>query len=341
MLREEVFEQLLATGGERSAFRYAACGLADSACSTGDGVHVSPMGCGHRLCPRCGRQRGRPMINRIFQWLAAAPHQDIFSVCLTQKVIRGERLAKARVRMREKEAEYLAVLKERGLISGASCAHIVWSVPGGGWHYHVHLLLELPAASWDSDELLALWKSVAAPEVVQIGADGARLVVAAGPADPSVLGNGVDPDFWSDSKGGLAAAVQYPVRDIAQGISAVRCGGDRERVRECVAVLLKHAKGWKLRRTYGQWRKKAPPLPEPTSQPVEITDNPAKKAACPGSPAQPVRLGTIHRLSRMAAKGDRQARGVFRLLELSSRNDTEFGKRFVAFCRAAAGSVDT
>src|SRR6185436_2019831 len=39
MLREEVFEQILAVSGERSAFRYAACGLADSIVAAEGGAH--------------------------------------------------------------------------------------------------------------------------------------------------------------------------------------------------------------------------------------------------------------------------------------------------------------
>lgn len=329
MLREEVTAAILAERGAKSAVRYALCGYGDLLVKDSTGVHTAPMGCGHRLCPRCGRTKGRPMIKRIFQWLAAVDHGDVFTMVLTQRIRRGESLPDARKRMCVKELQYLETLKAAGLISGASCAHMVWSQNARGWHYHVHLLLELPKGEWSPRRLRALWRGLMWGQNIQCQPRSSSLVAAAGSPDGSLLDSDGDPDFWSEKKSGLAAAVQYPVRDIAQGVSAKRIGADREQVRECVAVLLKNAKGWKLRRTFGQWRKAAPvpPSVEPT-----VEEGAAAKAAAP-APVKAKNFGTVHRCMREARAGCESMRLAFGYLEHSVRNDTDFGKRFVAFCR--------
>lgn len=345
MLREEVTKAILRRNGERSAFRYAACGLGDRMVKDARGIHVAPMGCGHRLCTRCGRSKGRPLIKRIFGWLAAVEHGDIFTMCLTQRVIEGESLPDARKRMCKFEQEYLAWLKDLGMISAVSVAHCPWSDFGNGWHYHVHLLIELPS-TWRSDRgacmtprrLRAMYRLLRWSESVQCKAASSTRVCPAGPADPSLLDGSCDPDFWSERSEGLAKSVQYPIRDIAQGISAKRMGGNREKVAECVDVLLTKAKGWKLRRTLGQWRKKAPEL-APKAKPEEAApaaDGAAGSGTAPCSPGgKPVVYGTVHRCARFAAKGDENLRVLFRALEAGNRNDTDFGKRLLAFCRAA------
>lgn len=341
MLREEVTKAVLKKHGERAAFRYAACGLGDLMVKDARGIHVAPKGCGHRLCPRCGRTKGRPLIKRIFGWLAAKEHGDIFTMCLTQRVIEGEALPDARVRMTKHEQEYLAWLKDLGMISAVSVAHVVWSEFSRGWHYHVHLLIEMPS-SWRTSRgacmtprrLRAMYRLLRWSESVQAKSKSASRVCTAGLADPTLLDGTCDPDFWTERSDGLAKAVQYPVRDIAQGISAKRMGGDRDQVAVCVDVLLNKAKGWKLRRTYGQWRKKAPELP-PKAKP----EGEGEKAAAVVAPGgKPVVFGTVHRCARFAAKGDESLRVLFRALEAGNRNDTDFGKRLLAFCRAACAN---
>lgn len=269
------------------------------------------------------------MVQRLFQWLGAVEHGDIFTMCLTQRVKAGRSLKDSRAALAVREREYLDCLRDRGMISAASCSHIVWSQSSQGWHFHAHLLIEMPKGAIDAEWLLSLWKDVGGPDVQLSTREQSSLVVGAGPADPALLTENSCLDFWTESKGGLAKAVQYPVRDIAQGFTAEKLGGDPRRVAECVAVLLKHAVGWKLRRTYGQWRKKAPVVAVAAETKSDQTASTA--SAAPG-PA-PMRLGAVHRLARAARQGDSHAREIFRQLERSIRNDTLFGKRFVALCR--------
>lgn len=348
MLREEVTKAILKRHGERSAFRYAACGLGDRMVKDAKGPHVAPMGCGHRLCPRCGRSKGRPIVKRVFGWLAAKEHGDIFTMCLTQRVREGESLPEARARMTRFEQEYLAWLKDLGMTSGVSVAHTPWSEFANGWHYHVHLLIEMPSsfrtsrgACMTPRRLRAMYRLLRWSESVQVKAASASLVTRAGPADPTLLDGSCDLDMWSERSEGLAKAVQYPVRDIAQGISAKRMGNNRERVAECVDVLLTKAKGWKLRRTVGQWRKKAPDL-APKAKPEEAASEAGGAAAAASAPCspggKPIVYGTVHRCARFAAKGNEELRVLFRALEAGNRNDTDFGKRLLAFCRAACAN---
>lgn len=340
ILREEVTKVLLSTLGEKAAFRYAACGFGDVLVKDKSGTHVAPMGCGHRLCPRCGRLKGRPIIKRIMGWLGAVDHGDIFTMVLTQRVLQGESLSDARARMIPREQEYLKWMRDLGATSMASCTHAIWSEGADGWHYHCHLLLEFPRGCAGPTgraitplSLRAMWRSMRWGDSVQCRRLSSQLVCGAGSADPALLDGSVDPDMWSEQTTKLAKQVQYPVRDIAQGISAKRMGGNRERVAECVASFMVQGKGWKLRRTYGNWRKQ-PPAP-----PAKVVQ--AESAAASSAPAVPkvkaVCFGTVHRCARMAMKGDRQMQLLFHALEGAVRNDTDFAKRCVEFCRMASG----
>lgn len=286
------------------------------------------------------------MIKRIMTWLGLVEHGNIFTMCLTQRVQSGEPLAAARRRMVKHEAEYLRWLKDLGLVSGASCAHPVWSESSRGWHYHVHLLLEFPREWRDTRgrpmtprRLRAMYRLLRWGQSVQVRKPSSSLVVGAGLADIALADGSTDPDFWTEQKSGLAAAVQYPVRDIAQGISAKRMGGNRDQVAACVTELLHNAKGWKLRRTFGQWRKKPPERPQAAPAAPERVPGEAEKAvsaAAPPGAAKVQVFGTVHRCSRQAARGDQLSQLLFVALEASCRNDTDFGKRFVSFCRQAA-----
>lgn len=337
--RSEVARQLIGVKGEKAAMRFALCGCGDHVVSDGAKTWIAPRGCGHKLCPRCGRKSGRRLVRRLASWLAAADHGDIFTLCLTQRTDPDESLVEARDRMTPKLRRVQDRLKRAGVLAGMRAVHIVASSVGPGWHYHVHLLLEFPAGVTNAEKLRALYVDAALPEFVQCGEDAARLVVAAGAAIPEAAEDDGQMDFWRESRSAVMRAIQYPVRDLAQGLTAARLGKDGARLAECVGELLKKSSGWKLRQTFGRWRKPAPVLSSPAvvevpSEPPPVSSSPAAKRVMAAG-GKDTGLGTVPRLYSRARKGDREAGSIFRDLEATVSNSSEFSRRFVAFCRRA------
>lgn len=338
-LRGPVLEALISSRSTATALRYAMCGFSDRIVRGEGGAEVHARGCGHRLCPRCGRRRGGKYSRRIMGWLGYEDHGDILSICITHRVIPGESLAAARTRMAGKQRKFMRWLTRAGMVGAMTVAHVVWSLKRGGWHYHVHVLAEMPAGTMTEDRILAGWKEAAAPEWVSTDEKQRRLVCAAGPAMKELRDDAGDPDFWVEAASAVAKSVQYPLRDIVQGVSQWRLGGDPERVNACAAELVQTASGWKMFRAWGRWRHKCPAAGaaavkvEPEVKPPE-EDGAGKKKAAPGGPEV---MGTVSRVWREARKGSVAARAVFRQLEGTVRHNTKFARRFVWFCRHAQG----
>lgn len=337
--RRTVAQALIEKGSPKTALRFALCGAADHVVTDGTGTWIVPRGCGHKLCPRCGRKSGRRMVRRLCQWIGAEAHGDIFTLCCTQRTDPDETLVAARARMVPKVRRLLRVLKSMGMTAGMRADHIVASGAGRGWHYHVHLLLEFPGGRMTPDVLRRLYVEAAGREFVQAEEDASRLVVAAGPAIPEALTEDGQMDFWREARSAILRAIQYPVRDLAQGLTASRLGKDGERLRECVGTLLRDSSGWKLRHTFGRWRK-APVLPAAgesdgveADQRTESTSGAAKRVRAAGGKA--TGLGSVIFLYRQARTGDVGAKEVFRDLEGCVANASEFARRYVDFCRRA------
>lgn len=326
---------LLDAKGAKLAFRYACCGRGDQVVKSVEGMHVAPRGCGHRLCPRCGRRRGGKYAKRILGWLGHEAHGDLWSVVLTQRVRRGESLREARDRMAPKQRRYMRWLTRRGMTAGMTVVHVVWSKGREGWHYHTHVLAELPGGSATAADLLSGWVAAAKGEEVVTSEGQARLVVGAGAAVAELRDDAGDTDFWHESHGPVAKAIQYPMRDLAQGLSAWRLGGDEDRIRSTAAELLKSGTGWKLFRAWRRWRKACPAAAAVAEPAVELAGDDAAPAAPAGAKAEGI--GTVHNLWKRARGGEDYARSVFRALEPSVRNASDFARRFVRYCRAATG----
>lgn len=333
-LRRVVTRLLLDEKGAKYAFRYAACGSGDVAVGDAAGAHVEPRGCGHRLCPRCGRRRGGKYAQRVLGWLGHESHGDVWSVVLTQQVRAGESLRDARDRLGVKQRRFMRALTGIGMVGAMTAAHVVWSKGANGWHYHTHVLVELPGGRVTAAELLERWVDAAKGEYVQVSDEQARLVVGAGGPIVELVDDDGNPDFWSESRGPVAKAVQYPLRDLAQGVSGWRLGGDAERVEATAREILRSSVGWKLLRAWGRWRKACPAAlaAKAVEEAGEEGDTDGKAS---GVVTREEGLGTVHRLYWQARAGSVYARDVFRLLEPSVRNASDFAKRFVAFCRSA------
>lgn len=246
---------------------------------------------------------------------------------LTQRVVKGESLKAARARMAPKQRSYMRWLTRRGLIGAMTAVHVVWSTRAEGWHYHVHILVELPAGTMTLRELLDQWVKEGGEGEHRVGEKQARMVVSAGGPIVELREDGGDTDFWSESPSAVARSVQYPLRDLASGVNASKLGGDREQMDKCARELVRDAQGWKMFRAWGDWRQPPPPPPS------EEKSDEQEKADAPAAPGSADPLGTVGRLWRRARAGDEVVREVFRRLEASVKNDSDFGVRLVRYCR--------
>jgi hypothetical protein len=163
-------------------------------------------------------------------------------------------------------------------------------------------------------------------------------VRSAGPAIEALREDGGDPEFWKESRDVAARAVQYPLRDLAQGVSATRLGGDPGKIEAAARELVTTAAGWKLFRAWGTWRKACPAALAADGAAVKgeaktAEDEGKAKAAAPGSPGSP--LGTVRQVWFAARRGEVWAREAFADFERTVSNASDFAKRFVRYCRLA------
>lgn len=335
-VRRAVVRTLLKTRSVALAFRYAACGLGDMLSRGESGVYCSPRGCGHRLCPRCGRKRGGRYARRIMGWLAYEPHGDLWSIVLTQRVVAGEALTSAKNRMARKHRMFMRWATRIGMAGGMSTTHIVWSRRKDGWHYHVHCLMDVPEGLTSKAGLWEKWREICNGEPPEDAGDAVRLVAGAGGPILSLREDKGDPEFWRESRDTSARAVQYPMRDVAQGISASRLGGDPERMEKAAEELVVAAAGWKLFNAWGRWAKACPAAlaADSAAAPGEAAtavDEGEKKKPAPG-PAKES-LGTVRSVWFAARRREPWAVQALKEFEGTVSNASEFAKRFVRWCR--------
>jgi hypothetical protein len=257
-------------------------------------------------------------------------------MCLTQRIDPREDLAAVRARMAPKQRAFMRWATGQGMTAGMTAVHCTWSPRSNGWHYHVHVLAEFAAGVMNKDRILDKWQAIDPDARVDRDGDQARLVCAAGAKIVELEADSGDADFWHESPAQLAKAVQYPLRDLVQGITAWRLGGDADQLRECATQLVRQAAGWKMFRAWGRWRKSAPDVE------VKADETEGTETEAAASPAKPEPLGTVGRMWRAARMGDTTAKEAFRALERSARNASDFSQRLVKYCRFAwAGLVSS
>ena len=338
VVRQAVVEVLLKARTPKAAFRFAACGLGYTLVRDPGGVHCSPRGCGHRLCPRCGRKRGGRYARRICGWLGYRAHGDLWSVVLTQRVVKGEGAKVCYSRLAPKVRAWMRWATNRGLAGAMTTTHVVWSKRADGWHIHTHVFVEMEAGSVTRDELWEKWNEVSVGECAKPLDEGWRLVRAAGPMIGALKDDQGDPEFWKESRDDVARSVQYPLRDMSQGVSAWRMGGDPVKVEAACMQMVTELHGAKLFRAWGAWRKACPEAlaAEAAERGADEQggkeDGDAGKAA-PGKSGVP--LGTVRSVWFRARKGVSWARQAMKDFESSVSNSSEFARRFVLYCRAA------
>lgn len=272
------------------------------------------------------------MVRRIFRWLARAPHGDIFTMCCTQKVVKGEPLAAARDRFVKRLTPYLAKLKREGMTAGMLTTHIVWSRRSEGWHYHVHLVVQADHNVLSTASLINWWADTGGAEAKNVSSMQSRLIVVAGDPIESLEHDDGQPLFWKESNVTVARSIQYPVRDMLQGVTMFRLGGDPGAIESKMEELYAASTQWKMRRTLGQWRK-VPPLAAPAPvKDVEGADD--GDAGASSAPCKKSLVGTVSKIWKSARAGNFAARMILKELEASIANSTEFSKRFILFCRS-------
>lgn len=273
-------------------------------------------------------------------------------MCFTQRAIVGEPVKAARARLARKVRAFMRWASTQGLVAGMTVHHA--GVSGhpktlGAWHYHVHGLLEFPGGRFHTErrpyketthevsaEMERRWQEIGERFGEGLSPLFNHRLTAAGPCIESLRQDSGDPDFWSESKDVAARIIQYPMRDLAQGITAWRIGGDAAVMGEKVRELVKDGRGWKMRRAWGAWRKRCPQeLEAAVAAEKDAAEEEAEEGKESAPPAAAKPLGTMRRVFLAARQGHQWAREAIRALESSVRNDTRFAKRLVAWCRAA------
>lgn len=271
-------------------------------------------------------------------WLAYEPHEELWSVVLTQRVTQGESLADCRRRFAKRQRDFMRWLDRRGLVGAMTTVHIVWSKAVGGWHYHCHVFVEMERGRVTADGLWERWYELCGGDAKKEADDAVRLVSGAGGPILSLREDGGDPEFWKESRDPAARAVQYPMRDLAQGIAASRLGVDGEGIEKAAEELVTQAAGWKLFRAWGRWRKACPAAvaASKAAAPGEAaTAEDEGKKKKPAAPAKGDPLGTVRNVWHAARRGEMWAREAFMKFERTVSNASDFARRFVKYCRLA------
>lgn len=269
-------------------------------------------------------------------WLAHEPHGDLWSVVLTQPVVVGESLKDAKGRMAPKQRAFMRWLDRIGMTAAMTTTHIVWSKRSGGWHYHTHVLADVPRGLTSEQGLWEKWVEVSDGECCADANGAVRQVLGAGDPIEALREDGGDPEFWRESRSETARAVQYPMRDLAQGVSSWRLGGDPSRVEAAAEELVVTAAGWKLFRAWGAWRKPCPKAAaaDAAKKTHDLAQGDAERGpAAPAAKKEP--LGTVRQVWFAAKRGEGWARAAMQDFERTVSNSSEFARRFVMYCRLA------
>jgi len=246
---------LLRKGDELGAERYALCGRGDRVKlneETGE-YRVSPRGCGKRVCPRCSRKRGIRFMRRVSEILEKGEHDRIGHVVLTQRVHLREGLRKCSERFNAKFNIWRGNATRRGMVGGLGTVHIVLSRKGG-WHFHMHVLMEV-REGFDFDDSLDRWIDLVAQEEKVdrefINQQFVRIVCEAGPA---VEIGGEEIDLFGDEQlSPVGKALGYVTRDILQGVGSLSRSGEELNDAQ-IDEFIKESVCLKSHRLFGRWR---------------------------------------------------------------------------------------
>lgn len=320
--------------GKKAALRYAVCGRGDRLYRAGEVVGVEPRGCGHRMCPRCGRLRGLKVVRRVKEVLSSREHGYLYHMVCTRRVNPDLSCKDACDWISNASGRFVQTLrKTHGAVAGVTTLHCVWSGRSKGWHAHAHIFVEF-AAEPSIGEIVHWWRkeSRGNPNVSPKLHSGLFVRMVAGPG-PKIVFESSSDDFWSESRDEVSNAIEYPLRDVMGGTRLeATCKIPDERLSEYIGSMYS-AKGT---RTWGAWRKPDPPaakedenLPprsggEDSRAPVDADDR--------------VYYGSPDLVFRFARAGNMTYVDLVVRLERSCRNNSKVGLRLVSLVRNTVGN---
>lgn len=333
--RREAAAYLCEKGKFTKAMQFALCGRGDIVKEEvgGDGVRVSPRGCGLRFCPRCSRRSGQRFLKRVGSHLEAQPHGEIVHFVLTQPVRGNEEVGAARKRFEDAWKTFYRALRKAGMKSALLTQHVK-PRESWGWHYHGHCIVEwnngVDAAAAAST-LEAVWQKACKEETGREKALFCRLVCGPGAAlEVGSLGN--QGELWAEPEGAVQRVLQYAIRDVVQGCEEwVEKLTDAKEIGAFVGVIT----AAKLHRLFGDWRK-------PVAVPTAVTDEKGDKPEVLGTIGPEgkagsgwVNCGSVASVFERARRQEPSAVSLLNRLNLRHWNNGRLSKRLRIVVKSA------
>ncbi|MBA7656192.1 hypothetical protein ES703_64107 [subsurface metagenome] len=324
-LRKLAVVALLRQKGGQAAKRYALCGRGDEMRTNQRGAfRIIPHGCGERVCPRCSRKRGVKFLRKVEHHLAVEPHGYLYHMVLTQRVLHYEKLVESASRFNAKWKRMRPWLGQQGMTAALATIHINWSRKGG-WHYHMHLFLEITSLLARESVEKVWWRLLEEMDHTEKAAPCfLRKLADPGPALSELFESAGQVEFWSEASSEMGTALQYPLRDILAGVTNWSLGeADAKRMEE----LVRDTQSMQSHRTYGRWRLPVTPAEE------EDEDAEVERIREEVNTMGWLSLGIMDQVQVAACVGTSFCVEGLMWLERNVRNESVFGRRVVNFCR--------
>lgn len=334
--RQGAVKYLCRKGQFRRALRFAMCGRGDMVSKEvgGDGVKVSPRGCGCRFCPRCSRRSGHRFLRRIGGHLEAHGHGEIFHFVLTQPVRGAEEVGTARKRFGGAWKKWYSALRRAGMHSALLTQHVK-PREGWGWHFHGHCIVEFKAGvdvEAAGERLEKVWQRACKEEGGHEKELFRRRVCGAGEA-LGAGGLGQQGEFWAEPVGAVQRVLQYAIRDVVQGCESWVEKLTDDRAICAFAGVIEDAK---LHRLFGAWRKAV----EQKSAEIEAADGSTALKIADGSGVGSDKvwheLGTMEKVWEEGRNGESWALAILEALILKYSNRGKVCQRLKTVVRCVS-----
>jgi hypothetical protein len=335
--RAGVVKHLCAMDRHKKAMQFALCGRGDEIGTElgGEGVRLTPHGCGVRCCPRCSRRSGHRFLKRIGAHLEASDHGQIDHIVLTQPVRGNEPVDLARRRFEGAWKLFYRCLRRVGMKSALLTQHVkpreTW-----GWHFHGHCIVEWKEGTNVEAAHAALevcWQKASKEESGREKALFRREVCGPGLA-LGKGGFGGQGEFWGQPEGAVERVLQYAIRDVVQGCEewVTKLQSDED-----VGAFVEVLTDAKLHRLFGGWRKKVESgeVTEPDIEPKHEDALPAGALKKVGSSW--LNLGSVEGLFERARAQDPMSLSVLMRLTSMYSNRGKLCQRLAVVQKSVAG----